>query len=148
MQTDDNIHGQCLCGSVKFCVTGRFPNLYKCFCTLCQKQGGTASNASSIVRFENFAWLDGKNNVEPWQKSTGFSSHFCKTCGSPVPNDFRQQYVWVPAGLLIQPVDARIVAYIHLSSKPAWEEPVPVKHQFEQGADSVETLVELLENPD
>ena len=85
--------GKCNCGSVSFEVTGNAPALYHCYCTLCQKQGGTAYNAATIVFSKIFTWLSGEPSVQKWKKDTGFSSHFCNACGSPVPNTFKDKYV-------------------------------------------------------
>ena len=139
------MQGKCICGSVAFELKGKAPAMYKCFCTLCQKQGGTASNAATIVRLEHFAWVSGEDKIEKWKKQTGFSSHFCKTCGSPVPNLFRDKYVWVPVGLLNPSIDMKVAAYLYLNTKPAWEALVSVEHQFYEGPESVEELVRILE---
>ena len=138
--------GKCNCGSVAFELKGNMPAMYKCFCTLCQKQGGVASNAATIVRLENFAWVSGVENIEKWKKATGFNSHFCKTCGSPVPNLFRDKYVWVPVGLLESSINVKVVAHLFLNTRPAWEESVSVAHQFYEGTENVEELVRILEN--
>jgi len=137
--------GTCLCGKVEFELLGATPKMYKCFCTLCQKQGGTASNASAIIRQNRFRWLAGEDTISQWSKPTGFSSHFCKDCGCPVPNEFQGQYVWVPMGLLPADTDTDVVAYLFLNDKPAWENPPEVAHPFEAGPPSVEALVSLLE---
>ena len=140
------VTGKCNCGSVAFELQGKMPAMYKCFCSLCQKQGGVASNASTVVRAENFAWTRGAERITKWKKATGFSSHFCKTCGSPVPNPFRGKYVWVPVGLLESSVNMKVTAYLFLNSKPAWEELAPVEHQFSDGPESAEILVKILED--
>ena len=118
--------GRCNCGSVEIEISGQLPSLYKCFCTLCQKQGGAASNAATIVRREALNWISADDQIMRWKKSTGFSSDFCKTCGSPVPNLFRDKYYWVPMGLFDSSLSAAIVAHLHLDNKPAWENPPSV----------------------
>ena len=138
--------GRCNCGSVEIEISGQLPSLYKCFCTLCQKQGGAASNAATIVRRETLNWISADDQIMRWKKSTGFSSDFCKTCGSPVPNLFRDKYYWVPMGLFDSSLSAAIVAHLYLDNKPAWENPPTVAHEFKQGPDSIEQLVALLEN--
>ena len=140
------VPGKCNCGSVAFELKGKMPAMYKCFCTLCQRQGGAASNASTIVRVENFAWVRGVDSIAKWKKATGFSSHFCKTCGSPVPNTFRDKYVWVPMGLLDNSANMKVAAYLFLNSKPAWEALASVEHQFNEGPQSAEALVKILED--
>ena len=74
---ENQMHGKCLCGSVEFEVTGNFPKLYQCHCSLCRKQGGSLSNTATIVGAENFHWLSGQEHISSWVKDTGFRSDFC-----------------------------------------------------------------------
>jgi len=119
------------------------PALYHCYCTLCQKQGGTASNAATIVYSERVNWLSGENQIKKWQKNTGFSSHFCGSCGSPVPNLFKSKYVWVPVGLL-ENVNPKAKANLWLSSKPDWANPVRLERNYDSAAEDVGEFVRFL----
>lgn len=95
------MEGQCLCAAVRFEIPNELPAMYQCHCTLCQKQSGTASNAATLVEVDKFKWLSGKDNITQWKKDTGFNSHFCRTCGAPVPNPIlEQKYMWIPIGVL------------------------------------------------
>lgn len=116
------MHGQCLCGEVKFQLTGPRPRLYQCHCTLCRKQGGSASNTATIVPKEEFRWLAGEALIGTWMKDTGFRSHFCTRCGSTVPNPLRDTpYFWVPAGLLEDTGPLEIVTHIYVGSRAPWD---------------------------
>lgn len=119
------MHGQCLCGQVSFELLGDAPRLYQCHCSLCRKQGGSASNTATIVADEKFRWLAGRQLIRSWVKDSGFRSDFCSCCGSPLPNPLRNlPYYWVPAGLLeFNALDAglAVVAHLHLASKAAWD---------------------------
>jgi len=93
--------GNCLCGKVSFKLSVDTLKIYQCFCTLCQKQSGTESNFATIVPEDKFAFLTGEDEIGVWVKDTGFTSGFCKSCGSPTPNRLRNKaYFWVPVGLL------------------------------------------------
>jgi hypothetical protein len=115
------INGSCLCGAIGFEVSGPFPMLYQCHCSLCRKQGGSVSNTGLIVAARRFRWLCGEDSIGKWQRSTGFLSHFCTRCGSPVPNPLRDTgYVWVPSGLLDGDGPFQIGAQLFLGSRAAW----------------------------
>lgn len=110
--------GQCLCGSVKFELSIEKLKVYQCFCSLCQQQSGTESNFATIVPQEKFAFLSGHDAIKEWVKDTGFTSHFCGECGSPVPNRLRAMpYYWVPVGLLAQSESGTLVSHIYTGSK-------------------------------
>lgn len=135
--------GTCICGSVSFEVSGNTPALYHCFCTLCQKQGGAASNAASIVYLHNFRWVAGESKIQKWHKSTGFSSHFCSQCGSPVPNVFKSRYVWIPFGLM-ENVSPKVKANLWLGSKPDWASPAQLERNYDSAPEDIEEFVQYL----
>ena len=135
--------GKCICGAVEFEVQGQLPGMYHCYCTLCQKQGGTASNAGTIVYAEKFRWVAGHDKIQKWQKDTGFSSHFCSSCGSPVPNVFMSAYVWVPVGLM-EGVRPATKANLWLSSKPDWAVPVQQQRNYDGAPEDIVEFVRYL----
>ncbi|MFO1280871.1 MAG: GFA family protein [Burkholderiales bacterium] len=127
------MRGHCLCGAVAFEVDADSLKLYRCHCSLCRRQSGTASNCAAVVPNDRFRWLAGEGSIRSWRKTTGFRSDFCAECGSPVPNALRGlPAVWVPAGLLDEPVDLEIVADFHLSSRASWDETVPPGLRFDE----------------
>lgn len=116
------MQGKCLCGDVAFELENCVPKLYQCHCSLCRKQGGSASNTATIINAENFRWTSGSDKISSFVTSTGFRSDFCVKCGSPVPNPLRNtSYFWVPAGLLENDGKLEIVAHLHVGSKASWD---------------------------
>ncbi|PIE47072.1 MAG: aldehyde-activating protein [Gammaproteobacteria bacterium] len=115
------IQGSCLCGSVRFeCQINQLPlKIYQCHCTLCKKQSGSSSNSGIILKAEQFKWLAGESDIQAWKKQSGFSAHFCKTCGSPVPNLFANAYYWLPVGLF-EDITAEVVANLCLDNQSNW----------------------------
>jgi hypothetical protein len=135
------LRGSCLCGDVRFQVTGPYPALYQCHCSLCRKQGGSVSNTGLIVAADRFRWLESEDRIGRWQRSTGFRSHFCQRCGSTVPNPLRDTgYVWVPAGALEEDAMLEIGAQLFLNSKMHCDRPRTDGLQFE----TVPPLTELI----
>jgi hypothetical protein len=127
-----SLRGGCLCARIRFEVTGPFPTLYQCHCSLCRKQGGSVSNTGLIVAADKFRWLAGEDSIGKWQRSTGFRSHFCPCCGSTVPNPLRDTgYVWVPAGALDEDAMLEIGAQLFLGSKMSCDRPRTDGLQFE-----------------
>ncbi len=136
------MQGRCNCGAVTFSISEPLPGLYQCHCSLCQKQSGTASNAGTLVKSDAFAWSAGVEHIKKWQKATGFSSHFCGECGSPVPNAFKD-YMWVPAGL-ISDADARVVAHLCVDDKPAWDTPQAAERSYPGMPEDIGEFLEFL----
>jgi hypothetical protein len=140
----NTLAGSCLCGEVRFAVSGPFPKLYQCHCSLCRKQGGSVSNTGLIVAADKFRWLGGEARIGQWQRSTGFRSHFCQDCGSTVPNMLRNTgYVWVPAGALDDDGPLEISAQLFLGSKMRCDRPRSDGLQYEKAPDLKELIAIL-----
>ena len=138
--------GQCLCGEVAFELDAQRLKLYRCHCSLCRRQSGTATNCAAIVDAPRFRWVRGQAAVASWTKQTGFRSDFCSRCGSPVPNPLRDlASYWVPAGLLDDLYQFEVIADFHMSSKAPWDTTSPNSHQFES-LPSIEEFLALMHN--
>ncbi len=137
--------GSCLCGSIEFIITDIGNNIYQCHCSLCRKQGGSASNTGTVVPLNNLQWTKGKANIRSWVKDSGFRSDFCSICGSPVPNQLRGfDYYWIPVGTL-DDGPFNIVANIHTASKATWGVVAPTGKQFET-MPNFEEFISILRN--
>lgn len=116
------MRGQCLCGAVSFELMAKALKLYRCHCSLCRRQSGTASNCAAIVPADRFRWLTGEARITSWTRPSGYRSDFCSVCGSPVPNVLRATSAyWVPAGSLDEPATLQVVADIGLASRAVWD---------------------------
>jgi hypothetical protein len=51
------VRGSCLCGGVRFEITGPLSNPMNCHCSQCRKQHGAPFRSRVGVQIENFRWL-------------------------------------------------------------------------------------------
>ena len=138
------MRGKCLCGAVEIEVLGPYPKLYQCHCSLCRKQGGSTSNTGMIVAAEKLRWLAGEDRISKFALATGFRTHFCRTCGCPVPNPLRDTgFVWVPSGLLDDEGQLEIAAQLYLGSRASWDR-APGKGQPFDTMPDMNELITLL----
>ncbi len=137
--------GSCLCGSVEFNVTD-IGDIYQCHCSLCRKQGGSASNSGTVIPFDQLEWIKGKENIKSWVKDTGFRSDFCSNCGSPVPNPLRElEYYWIPVGT-VEDGPYNIVANLYTDSKASWGVVAPTGKQYKTMPELKEFIALLASN--
>lgn len=116
------LKGQCLCGAVSFELSGELPPIYQCHCSLCRKVSGSSSNSALIVKASNFQWHSGGHQICSFSTKSGFKSEFCTQCGSPVPNiSSSGDAYWVPAGLLTESVDTKVIAHVYVGSRANWD---------------------------
>lgn len=137
------MRGTCLCGTVAFELQVEKLKIYQCHCSLCRRQSGTASSFGAVLSEEKFTWISGLASIRTWEKDTGFTSHFCSSCGSSVPNKFKgRPFYWVPAGL-VESDAIETAANVFVSDKPRWSNVASHVNPYATRPD-VEELLELL----
>jgi hypothetical protein len=115
--------GSCLCGDVRFEISGKTTDIGMCHCSKCRKVSGVASNANLIVGVDGFRWLAGGDTLKKFQRPDGWGVWRCARCGSPAPmlHPTGGSY-WIPAGLLDEDPGVRVAGHIYVDSKAPWDE--------------------------
>jgi hypothetical protein len=116
------IRGSCLCGGVRFEITGPLMRVLNCHCSKCRKQHGAAFRSRARVGVADFKWIQGEELVRFYESSPGFHRGFCSDCGSPIINKSSQPEYGVPLGTLDD--DPGIGPQLHcfVASKAPWFE--------------------------
>ena len=115
--------GSCLCGAVRFRVTGGFGPVRLCHCRRCRKTTGSAFSANLRVENEAFELLAGGERVREYRSGPSVRG-FCARCGSPVwaRIDPDPGAVRVRLGSFDAPEGAHVVAHVWTGSKAPWFE--------------------------
>lgn len=116
--------GSCLCGTVRFEVTGDFERFFLCHCTYCRKDTGSAHAANLFSSTARLVWVSGQEQVRVFQlPGTRHSRAFCATCGSALPcTQMNGALLVVPAGSLDSDVALRPDAHLFMASKANWDD--------------------------
>lgn len=119
----DNLKtGQCLCGAVKFRISGDFESFFLCHCGHCRKDSGSAHSANLFSSSAKISWLSGEENIKQFRLSG--SQHvkcFCTDCGSALPfSQANDGVLVVPAGSLDSPTGIWPDAHICSSCRASW----------------------------
>jgi hypothetical protein len=114
------VRGRCLCGDVTFEVSGDIGMATHCHCTICRKFHGTPFSSHGAVPSDGFRWLTGKEQVRLFPSSPGNTRPFCRRCGSNVPAEHMQGFVFLPLGSLDDDPGARPLAHIFVAHKAPW----------------------------
>ncbi|MCP5058927.1 MAG: GFA family protein [bacterium] len=117
------IHGRCLCGEVRFAITGKTTDIGMCHCSKCRRVSGVASNANLMTGRDGLIWISGEDHISKFKLASGWGVWRCETCGSPVPmlHPDGGAY-WIPAGLLATDPGVRVAGHIYVGSKAPWDE--------------------------
>jgi hypothetical protein len=114
------VRGRCLCGDVAFEVSPDLSTVMHCHCSMCRKFHGAAFATHGAVPADGFRWLKGRELARRFESSPGGGRPFCRRCGSNVPSDQMQGFVFVPLGNLDGDPGSRPLAHIFVGSKAPW----------------------------
>lgn len=117
------ISGSCLCGTVRFDISGAFDSFFLCHCSRCRKGSGTAHGANLFAADASLHWVAGEAEVKFFRlPGTRHQRSFCVECGSALPDvQMDGALLKVPAGCLDGPVKIRPTAHICCSSRADWD---------------------------
>jgi hypothetical protein len=131
--------GSCLCGAVRYAVSGEVVRFTHCHCSRCRKASGAGHATNLIVRPATLTWLAGESIVcrHKVPEAERFATCFCAECGSPLPRLVPQMdMVVVPAGSLDDDPGIRPQAHIFWDSRAEWSCPdggLPVFAEYPPG---------------
>lgn len=74
------MEGGCLCGSLRYRLTGKPFAADYCHCSICRKQSGSVVVAWMDFKSEQVEWLSAKPSY--YQSSAHVERGFCSQCGS------------------------------------------------------------------
>ena len=130
--------GGCLCGRIRFTISGGIRNIVYCHCSQCRKAQGSAFATNGIVEADKFKIESGEDALTAYAATPDQSKYFCRHCGSPimskrksVPNEVR-----VRLGTIESAISERPQAHIFVTSKANWEEitgDLPQYEEYEPG---------------
>lgn len=117
-----SLSGSCLCGAVRYTVTGEAKRFYHCHCSRCRKATGTGHSSNLFVK-GRLKWDSGEDQVRSFKlpQAERFTNAFCATCGARLPRFIEQQgMVFIPAGSLDDEPDIVPQGRIFQGSRAGW----------------------------
>lgn len=127
----DKHSGSCLCGAVRFEITGEFQGFFLCHCSRCRKGTGSAHAANLFGSKATIEWLSGESKTKTYGvEGTRHLRSFCTECGSAVPRAHPFGGLVVPAGSLDTPLNI-MPTHICVASKANWDERLEEAPKFD-----------------
>jgi hypothetical protein len=126
--------GSCLCGGVRFEITGQFERFYLCHCEYCRKDTGSAHAANLFSSTAALTWLAGQDQVKRFVLAgTRHGRAFCSNCGSALPTvQMNGALLVVPAGSVDSEILVRPDAHLFMASKAGWDEGLETVPQMDR----------------
>ena len=129
--------GGCLCGAVKYFVTGAMRPVVACHCQQCRKTTGHHVAATSAKRDAITI-----NGPVTWYKSSATAQRgFCGTCGSNLFWDGPGQNLSIMAGTLNGPTGLTLAGHIFCADKGDYYEIADGTPQSDQDDPNMTTQV-------
>lgn len=117
------LKGSCLCGAVRYEVTGDAKRFYHCHCSRCRKATGTGHASNLFLQPAVLKWLGGEEHIRAFKvpEAKRFTNQFCGTCGSRLPRHAKDaDFVVIPAGSLDNEPPLTPQARIFFDSRASW----------------------------
>jgi hypothetical protein len=116
--------GRCLCGAVRYELTGTPIGMYHCHCSQCRHANGASFATNVIASAEDLKIVAGKDVLAAYESSPSKQRFFCSRCGSPIYSHAQATaaIVSVRAGTLDDDPGFRPNAHIHAASRAPWTE--------------------------
>lgn len=112
--------GHCLCGAVRFEVTGKPLWVAHCHCNDCRRNTGAAVATFLGVKTEQFRWVG--DPPAAYASSPGVRRTFCPRCGGALTYEGARfaSEVHINIGAMDRPGDFAPQAHVWVSQKLAW----------------------------
>ena len=128
--------GSCLCGQVKFQVTGFSKQAAHCHCTMCRKFHGAAFG--TLVSSSGLQWISGQELLQDYIADNGTIRTFCRNCGASL--GFRgqampRQQMEIAIACFDEDIPVKPDANIFLNYKANWYPVTDDLPQFNEGRD-------------
>jgi hypothetical protein len=118
------IRGSCLCGEVRFEISGKLSDASHCHCSMCRKAHGAAFGTYAAAKAADFRVVSGENRITRYRSSSGIVRTFCARCGSTLQwlRESKPEVVDVALGVLDDDPGVRPACHIFVGSKAPWYE--------------------------
>ena len=125
--------GSCLCGAVRFRLSGTFESFFLCHCSRCRKDTGSAHAANLFSSSASINWLAGEDKVKTFTlPHTRHAKSFCTDCGSALPTvQMEGRLLVVPAGSLDSEPTLAPTAHICFADRARWTDGMDAAPKFD-----------------
>ena len=111
----NKIYGQCLCGGVRYEISGSLSDPHACHCNQCRRQSGHHTVTTHVKR-TNFSLTEERGLT--WYRSSKIAERgFCAECGSSLFWDDDVEDVYISVGSLNQPTELTLAKHIFVDEK-------------------------------
>ncbi|MFY7867081.1 GFA family protein [Roseateles sp.] len=114
--------GGCLCGFIRFRVSGEPGKPHTCSCEICRKHSGSLTLTWVEFPAHSVEWLGPGGKPSTWRSSSYSSRAFCSSCGCTIGAIDDEPTVAIATGALDKPHLLEFAPRYHsyISRRPRW----------------------------
>ena len=116
------VKGGCLCGGIKYEISGPLFDADNCHCSKCRKHHGAAFATYAGFNPGDFRWISGEKNVKIYETSSGAGWCFCSECGSSLAGSDNGEITSIALGTVEGDPGIKPGMHIFTGSKAQWYE--------------------------
>ena len=131
VNSDTQVKGGCLCGSVRYQISGALVSADHCHCSMCRRQHGAAFATYADFNPEHFRWISGEIYLKIYEGPGGGGWCFCNRCGSTLAGTDNGAITSITLGTVDGDPGIRPGSHIYVESKACWDEINDDLPQFE-----------------
>jgi hypothetical protein len=126
------LRGSCLCGAVRYEVTGPVHDVHHCHCSICRKSHGAGFGTFARLTTADLRVVSGQDQLRAYRSSPQLERTFCAVCGGrlTVRFDGMPDTVWVTLATLDGDHGVRPDVHMFVASKAPWVEISDALPQF------------------
>ncbi|MCJ8340303.1 MAG: GFA family protein [Pseudomonadales bacterium] len=114
------INGSCLCGKVKYQISGKLGDIVHCHCQSCRKAHAAAFSSVASVSDSDFQLMS-ETPLSEFESSPGKHRYFCRNCGTQIyAKRVATEHIILRLGSLDDDPDATEKNHIWVSQKASW----------------------------
>lgn len=126
------IKGGCLCGRVRYEISGRLFNADNCHCSNCRRHHGAAFATYADFNPSEFKWIQGEDLIKTYETLSGAGWCFCTKCGSSLAGTIKGEITSITLGTIEGDPDIKPESHIFVGSKAQWYDICDDLPQFEE----------------
>ena len=126
------VKGGCLCGKVRFEISGRLFNVSHCHCSMCRRQHGAAFATYAQFNPDEFEWTAGEDLLKVFDIEADAGWCFCRECGSTLAGTEKGQVTSITLGSVDGDPGIKPESHIFVGSKACWHEISDDLPQFDE----------------
>lgn len=122
MTDDDDLHGGCVCGAIRYEVRGSPAMVAYCHCSDCRRSGGSV--VAVLAGFPGDGFRMTGTGLACYSATAGVKRSFCGNCGTPLfyENQSFPENIYIHIGSFDQPENLPPDRHTWVSERISWHQ--------------------------